>query len=201
VGGLALLFVVGLYLAIGVWIVVKSPGWWRLVALLAMILIPTADALWGRYVTLPRLCKDAGLKVFAKASSADGLMLSTADEYWLTKHGFPFVEGVDGAGRVYRRTLVNGQPVLEQDVRPKARYAVKMTVVDADGLYPGARIELTERPSGELVARLAGFAFRGGWAERMLASFSDSGSANVKRCEVGLLSSERVVVAAFGLKE
>ena len=100
---LAILLVVGLYLAIGLWIVIKSPGWWRLVALLAVILIPTGDAMWGRYVALPRLCKDAGLKVYAKATKDGGLLFDgAADDYYLVKYGFPFVEGQDAAGTYYR---------------------------------------------------------------------------------------------------
>ena len=156
-GGLAILFVVGLYLAIGLWIVVKSPGWWRLVALLAIVLIPTADALWGRYVTLPRLCKDAGLKVYGKASKEGGLMGSSADEYWLTKYGFPFVEGVDGAKKVYRRSLRDGKAVLELDVKPQAKCIVSLDELHPSSKVTGAALRIRDATTGKAMGELVDF--------------------------------------------
>lgn len=184
-GGLAILFVVGLYLAVGLWIVIKSPGWWRLVALLAVVLIPTADALWGRYVTLPRLCKDAGLKVYAKASKEGGLMLSTADDYLLTKYGFPFVEGVDGAKKVYRRSLRDGQPVLELEVQPLAKYEFKSVHLQHGAAFEGVSYQISERPSGKAIGEYSTYAFSGGWAERLIGRFGDSGAAYVAGCGHG----------------
>lgn len=125
-GGLAILFVVGLYVVVALWFVIKSPGWWRLVALLAAVLIPTADAMWGRYVALPRLCKDAGLKVYGNASRQEGLFISgPPDDYFLTKYGFAFVEGADAVGTVYRHTMRDGAPQRESNVKPRARYALE----------------------------------------------------------------------------
>jgi hypothetical protein len=192
-----MLFVVGLYLAIGLWIVVKSPGWWRLVALLAVILIPTADALWGRYVTLQRLCKDAGLKVFAKASKEGGLMLSTADDSLLTKYGFPFVEGVDGANKVYRRSLREGKPVLELDVQPQARYVSRSVQLNPSPTFVGTAYRVEDRTSGVLLGELVTYAYLGGWAERFLGSFADSGPGYAGGCDVEPFDEKRLHVAIF----
>ena len=202
-GGLAILFVVGLYLAIGLWIVIKSPGWWRLVALLVVVLIPTADALWGRYVTLPRLCKDAGLKVYAKASKEGGLMLSTADDYLLTKYGFPFVEGVDGANKVYRRSLREGKPVLELDVHPRAKYVRKAVQLKRGVAFEGTSYQIQERRTGQLISELSTYAYRGGWAERLLGSFTDSGAPYVGGCDLEEPESRvaRLLATTFDLGE
>lgn len=150
-GGLGILTVIGLYLVASLWLLIKAPGWWRLLALAAVVLVPTADALWGRYVTLPRLCQDAGLKVYRKASKHDGLMLSTADDYLLIKYGFPFVEGIDGAGKVYRRSLRDGQPALELDVRPLAKYINRMVRTGERTNFRGNALTVEDRSTGEIL--------------------------------------------------
>ena len=198
-GGLAVLFVIGLYLAIALWIVIKSPGWWRLLALLAFVLIPSADALWGRYVTLPRLCKDAGLKVYAKASKEQGLMLSTADDYWLTKYGFPFVEGVNGAGRTYRRSLRNGQSILESNVQPRAKYVNRMVVSGEGTSFLTGTLTVEDRLSGDILGAVRAHTFLGGWAEQFLAKFSDAGVSGVDGCGWEVDRLEKLIVAVFGL--
>jgi hypothetical protein len=152
------------------------------VALLAVVLIPTADALWGRYVTLPRLCKDAGLKVYGKASREGGLMLSTADDYLLTKYGFPFVEGVDGAKKVYRRTLRDGKAALELDVKPQAKYILEMSHMQPSASFVGTAYQVRYRDSGKLLSEFSTYAFLGGWAERFLGSFADSGPGYAGGC-------------------
>lgn len=196
---LGILFVVGLYVVAAGWIIAKSPGWWRLAALLAVVLIPTGDALWGRYVTLPRLCKDAGLSVYAKASKEGGLMLSTADDYWLTKYGFPFVEGVDGAGRVYRRSLRDGGSVLEQNVPPKAKHISRSVHLTPSPTFVGTAYRVEERSSGALLGELVAYAYLGGWAERFLGSFADSGPGYAGGCDVGPFTQERLLRSVFDL--
>lgn len=199
-GGLAMLAVVGLYLGVAIWTVVKSPGWWRLVALLAVVVIPTADALWGRYVKLPRLCKDAGLKVYAKASKEGGLMLSTADDYLLTKYGFPFVEGVDGARKVYRRSMRDGQPALEANVQPLAKYRLRATELWPAQGFEGTSYRIEEIESGRPVGEFATYAFTGGWAERLLSQFTDSGVQYVAGCGHGDANSrvDTLIASVFG---
>jgi len=199
VAGLAVLFLVGLYFVVGLWIVIKSPGRWRLAALIAVVLIPTGDALWGRYVTLPRLCKDAGLKVYAKASKEGGLMLSTADEYWLTKYGFPFVEGVDGAGRTYRRSLRDAGPALEENVPPKAKYVSSSVQLKPSSTFVGTAYRVEDRGSGALLGELVTYSFLGGWAERLLGGFSDSGPGYAGGCDVSPFTRERLLKSVFEL--
>lgn len=198
-GGLGILTVVGLYLVASLWLLIKAPGWWRLVGLAAVVLVPTADALWGRYVTLPRLCQDAGLKVYQKASKEDGLMLSTADDYWLTKYGFPFVEGVDGAGKVYRRSLRDGEPVLEVGVQPRAKYISRSVRLTPSPNYVGTAYRVEAREPVALIGELVTFAYLGGWAERFLGSFADSGPGYAGGCDVEPFSRERLLKAVFDL--
>ena len=201
-GGLAILFVVGLYLAVGLWIVVKSPGWWRLVALLAVILIPTADASWGRYVTLPQLCKDAGLKVHAKASRDGGLLFDgAADDYYIVKYGFPFVEGQDAAGTYYRFSRVEGQEkaLLERSVQPRAKYLSRAVQLIPIPTFVGTAYRLEERVTGEPLGELVTYAYLGGWAERFLGGFADSGPGYAGGCDVEPFTRERLLSSVFAL--
>jgi hypothetical protein len=202
VGGLAIVAVVGLYLVFAVWIVVKSPGWWRLVALLAILLVPSADSLWGRYVTLPVLCRDAGLKVYEKASIADGLRFAgAADDGYIIKYGFPFIEGRDAAGTYYRFSRVEGQDraLFERSVQPRAKYLVSLEELRPAANVTGAVLRVrnvtTGNPAGEIVT----FGFGGGWAERLLSSFSDGGPGPMFRsgCDEGDFSYDRLFVAVF----
>jgi hypothetical protein len=184
VGGLAILGVAGLYLAAAIWIVAKSPGWWRLVALLAVVLIPTADAMWGRYVTLPRLCNDGA-----------------ADEYYIVKYGFPFVEGQDAAGTYYRfsRSDVNSKTDFERRVTPKARLIRRAVNEGLESNFPSSRMTIEEVGTGKVLAEVRAHTFLGGWTERLLARFTDAAVSGVKGCGWDEYRPERLLTATFDL--
>jgi hypothetical protein len=203
VGGLAILFVIGLYLAMGLWIFIKSPGWWRLAALLAVVLIPTADALWGRYVTLPRLCKEAGLKVYAKASKDGGLLFDgAADDYYIVKFGFPFIEGRDAAGTYYRFSRIEGQekPLFERSVQPKAKYVSRSVHLTPSPTFVGTAYRVEDRSSGALLGELVTYSYLGGWAERFLGGFADSGPGYAGGCDAGRFDEKRLHAAIFDVR-
>ena len=126
-GGLAVLFIMFAYFVLTIFIMIKTPkAWGKVLVLVVAFLIPTADAMWGRYVVMPRLCKDAGLKVFKYASKADGLMYGmTPDDYYLSGTGLLFVEGQMPNGSYSRVSLVFGKVETEFDVTPKAKYVLK----------------------------------------------------------------------------
>lgn len=74
-GGLGFLTGISLYVALAIFVVWRTPkAWGKALAVAAVNLLPTADAWWGRHVTLPELCEDAGLKVFKKPMKQQGLM-------------------------------------------------------------------------------------------------------------------------------
>ncbi|MDZ7651120.1 MAG: hypothetical protein U5L03_00360 [Burkholderiaceae bacterium] len=174
-GGLGILFVLGLYGLVALYALVKTPGWWRLATLAAVLLIPSADSLWAHYVTMPRVCKDAGLKIYKKADKAGGLRLSTADEAWVTKHGFPFVEGERVPGRYYRISRQGEQVIREEDVQPKARYLSDAKTVMVTRWIGGTMYRVVDLSTGDVIGRFVDFSYGGGWAERFLAAFTDAG--------------------------
>jgi hypothetical protein len=202
-GGIAILLIVAGYLALSVWLVVKVPWRWKPVVLVAAVLVPSADSLWAHYVTMPRVCKDAGLKVYGKADKAGGLRLSTADESWVTKHGFPFVEGEGAPGRYYRISMQGDRIVREQEVQPKARYLSESQGVSPARGIRGTIYRVRDVTTGQVLGELVDFGYGGGWAERFLASFTDSGPGPIflNSCDVGPFSPTRLLRTLFDLGE
>ena len=202
-GGLAILLIVTGYLALAVWLLVIVPWRWKPALLLAAVLVPSADSLWAHYVTMPRVCKDAGLKVHKKADKAGGLRLSTADESWVTKHGFPFVEGEYVPGKYYRISKQGDRIVREEEVQPKARY-----LSDSHSVFPargvgGTKYRVLDVTTGEVIGELVDFGYGGGWAERFLASFTDAGPGPMflNSCDVGVFGPTRLLRMLFDLGE
>ena len=93
-GGLAVLFLMGLYFVLAVVAIVKvKPIWAKGLVLLTALLIPTSDAIYGR-IKLQQMCKaEGGLKVYRVAEHVEGFMASSTDEFMLNKYGFQFSEG------------------------------------------------------------------------------------------------------------
>src|SRR5690349_7846883 len=118
-GGLAVLLLLALY----VWIAMKvvrrlKPGWGKALAVAAFVLIPTADAVYGR-VRLKQMCAaEGGLKIYKTAKNVEGLYVERlgATPEWITKDGFKYVEG-EHAGTIVRLSKgSNGQIVEEKNV-------------------------------------------------------------------------------------
>lgn len=203
-GGLGILFFVGLYALVALYALVKTSGWWRLATLAAVLLIPSADSLWARYVTMPRVCQEAGLKVYRKADKAEGLRFDgAADDSFVKKYGFAFVEGRAAGGRYYRFSKVGDQIVHEPEVKPKARYVSEREVLSVNSQVGGAAYRVRDLSTGEVVGELVTLGYGGGWAERFLAAFTDSGPGPIFPVGCGVRSSElpRLYSEVFDLGE
>jgi hypothetical protein len=175
-GGLAILFFIGLYGLVALYALIITPGWWRLATLAAVLLIPTADSLWARYVTMPRVCKDAGLKIHKKADKADGLRFDgAADDSFVKTYGFAFVEGRNALGQYYRFSAQGDRIVLEQNVQPKARYLSDSQLVLKTSGIGGTMYRVRDSSTGDVLGHFVDFSYGGGWAERFLAAFTDAG--------------------------
>jgi len=208
-GGLAVLFIMFAYFVLTIFIMIKTPkAWGKVLVLVVAFLIPTADAMWGRYVVMPRLCKDAGLKVFRHASKADGLMASGSvrrefrnvlgergfydkrvevwsGEVWLRDYGIAFVEDFLEESKSYSRlSFVNGEIIQESNVSPKAKYILSNWVsvpvpVGYGPNFVGEEVRIEKRDTAEVISRVRYYGFSGGWVERFLGRFADSGPSGV----------------------
>jgi hypothetical protein len=185
-GGLAVLFFIGLYFVIAFKVVGKfkaSRYKWLAVAL--VVLIPSGDAVVGR-LYLKYLCsKEGGLKVYRVAEHVEGFMSDTSwdGDYWLKNDGFKFSESRPVNGMVTRYSMQDGKLITENRVIPKSKYRLRsLHIGDTKNIYLRYQYVLDDMQSGEVLATHTEVGFNGGWAERFLAQFSDAGGGGVAWC-------------------
>lgn len=174
--GLGVLFFVGLYFFIAYRIVkatkTKRTKW---LAIVILVLIPTADEVVGR-VYLQYLCAtEGGLSVNRVINGAEGFVDSSIPtEYWVKERGYQFVESPPSNGRVVRFSRQNGQIIRENDVAPKGLYQTQFRRVGEKIAYLKYINEVSVVSTGEILASYTQIGFKGGWAARLLASFGGS---------------------------
>ena len=188
-GGLAVLFLLSIYFVITVLVVVKVKGLpYKAVALLVMLLIPTADAIYGRYKLKQMCAAEAGLKVYKVAHNVEGFMADAADGFYIQHFGYQFTEAERTHGKYYRASKQNDQIVIEDNVTPKSVYRLRlirefeMPNYDKNQSYYRHQEAIESIATGEVLATYTHLAFKGGWAERFLGMFSDAGAGNVAWC-------------------
>ncbi|MDP1695246.1 MAG: hypothetical protein Q8L34_06955 [Candidatus Woesearchaeota archaeon] len=181
-GGLAVLFLLGLYFVLTVVAIAKAkPVWVKGLVLLAALLIPTADAVYGRYKLKQMCAAEAGLKVYRVAHGVEGFMDDYGD-YWVKEGKYQFSEDFPTNGKVTRYSKQNGQIVREDNVSPQSLYRVNLKRIgDTKDTYLRRQFVI-DTIQGEILAADTQIAFNGGWAERFLAQFSDAGGGTVAWC-------------------
>lgn len=182
-GGLAVLFLMWSYFALTVSaLILIRPIWAKGLVLVLALLIPTADAVYGRY-KLKQMCEaEAGLKVYKVVHGVEGFMASTADADSLNKYGYQFMEGANPP-HYYRFSKQNGQIAIEENVTPKSQYRLSLNFIgDMKDRYIKNQYVMDSMIKDEVLATDTQIAFNGGWAERFLAQFSDSGGGTVAWC-------------------
>lgn len=185
-GGLGVLVMVGLYLFISYKIVKYAKrAWLKAAVLIVMLLIPTADAIYGR-IKLKHMCEaEAGLKVYRVVHHVKGFMAGTAfSDYWVKEHGYQFSEDRPLHGTTTTRyTLKNdGKIEVEKNVLPKSQYRLRFEQFGEKKTYGHTRYFIEDITTGEILATDTQVTYHGGWAERFLAMLSDAGLGNVAWC-------------------
>ncbi|MDZ4142418.1 MAG: hypothetical protein U1C48_10475 [Methylotenera sp.] len=183
-GGLAVLFLLGLYFVLTIVAIVKvKPIWAKGLVLLVALLIPTADAVYGRY-KLKQMCRaEGGLKVYRVAEHVEGFAdVNTVSEYWVKEHSYQFVEKLPSNGFTVRWSRQNDQTVIEEKVSPKSIYKLDHKYIGwLNDRYLRSQYFI-EGINGEILATNTQIGFNGGWAERLIALFSDAGVSSVAWC-------------------
>ena len=183
-GGIAVLFILSIYIVITVVLVIKVKGLpYKAVALLVMLLIPTADAIYGRYKLKQMCAAEAGLKVYKVAHNVEGFMDGDSQEYWVKIGGFQYIEGNLANGTVTRYFKRDGQIVFKENVNPKSQYRIDSKYIGwIKDSYMRHQMFIKNLNTEEILATDTQIAFNGGWAERFLAQFSDAGGGAVVWC-------------------
>lgn len=184
-GGLGFLLVIFVYLLGSVALVVFTPTLkYKALMLLAVVLIPSADAIYGR-MKLNQMCKaDGVLRVYSVAHNVEGYMNQWAepDVYAVEHEVFKFAESKARLGVCDRVSMQEGKLVYEKNVPPISKYKAYLSDggdISSDKLYWRQEAIVETYPEGKVIAEIVRIGFRGGWAERFLGNFSDAGSSSV----------------------
>jgi hypothetical protein len=182
-GGLGFILVIALYIFVAYKVVAAMERRWiKKVAIIVVLLIPTADAIYGR-IKLRSMCEaEAGLKIFRVAEHVEGFMDDGShSDYWVKEHGYQFSENRLTNDKTTRYSKQNGQLIREDNVMPRSQYRVSSTFGNTKDIYLRSQF-VVDTPQGEILATDTQIAFNGGWAERFLAQFSDAGGGTVAWC-------------------
>lgn len=199
-GGLGVVVVLGLYVLIAYKVIEAANGKWiKVTALVAAFVIPSADAIYGR-IKLKSMCEaESGLKVYRVAEHVEGFMdddwsgVDWDGDYRIKRYSFQFIEG-----RMYQNTTSrislqpDGRIATEKSVLPKSQYRLQRIYPDTKATYNKDGFAIEEMSTGEILARYERISFNGGWAERLIALFSDAGEGGVTMCPDSLNAREAI---------
>ena len=149
-----------------------GPYWAKVLVVIAAILIPTADAVYGR-IKLKQMCEaEGGLHIYRVVEGVEGFEdpESRPTEGWLMKHGYRFVEGREANGKHSRLILEpDGTVSRELDVALKSQFLYEATLGNTSDIYVRIEKSVRVRNSGEILSRTINISYAGGWFERFVA--------------------------------
>lgn len=186
-GGLLILVLLGLYVW-GAYKLVLRPRklWMKVVVTLVAVLIPTADAVYGR-VKLEEICEaEGGLRIFRTVTKVDGLYSgnSIPEDEWITREGYKFVEGRALNGKNVRKERhENGSVIQLNDVSIKSQFGFGFTNGDHTATFGRTQLYIYALDSKERLASVTNITFRGGWVERLVSGIY-AGTPNSEGCHL-----------------
>ncbi|MGZ8272174.1 MAG: hypothetical protein ACXWT5_13415 [Methylophilus sp.] len=184
-GGIAVIFILGIYIFIAYKVVsLAKTKALKAVALVVMLLVPTADAIYGR-IKLQQMCKaEGGIKVYKVVHNVEGFSdVDSVSDYWVKEQGYQFIESLPTNGSSTRYSRQNDQIILEEKVTPKSQYGVYIKKLGwINDAYMKNQYFVEAVATGEILATDTQIAFNGGWVERLIAMFSDAGGGAVAWC-------------------
>ena len=200
-GGLGILFVIVFYLAISLLLVIQvKPILAKLAIFLIAVLLPTADAVYGRY-KLKQMCEaEGGLKIYRVAHDVKGYLStsSAADAYLVSKGVYEFSEAERIRGTYYRVFMQDGKLVTEDGVTPISKYQERFIRENRPEEYWRYTYQISTFPNGdEILAENTNIYFRGGWAEQFLAKFTGAGAGAVEACFKGSTGTRKFILSVL----
>lgn len=173
-GGLLVLALIGGYFW-GITKLVKSAPklWQKALIVVAALLVPTADAVYGR-IKLRQMCEaEGGLHIYRVVEGVEGFEDSSGPPYdrWLTQYGYRVVEGTELGGKHSRLTLqIDGNIVREFGITPTTDYIYEIESGNPASTYDQDGSHIRVRNTGEILSRDVNINFAGGWFERFVSS-------------------------------
>lgn len=171
-GGLLVLFLIGLYVWLAYKVVRRArPLWGKAVIVVVAILIPTVDAVYGRYKLKEMCAAEGGLRIYRVVEGVAGFdnPKFQPDEGWITQNGYKFVEGKELSGkrsRLSRRP--DGTFWREEGITPISEYVFEYELGDTKDIFLRIEKRIRVRATGEILSRTVNFSYAGGWLERFI---------------------------------
>jgi hypothetical protein len=170
-GGLLVLALIGGYIW-GATKLFKRAGtyWTKALIIVAALLIPTADAVYGR-IKLKQMCEaEGGLHIYRVVEGVEGFFdAGPPDDEWIFKYGYRFVEGNEIGGKSSRLSLhPDGKIVKEVGVTPIAKYGYEYDKGDSRDIFDRSGTHIRVRNTDEILSRYVNISYSGGWFERFV---------------------------------
>ncbi len=196
-GGIGILFFILLYLSITVVVLIKVKPWQgKVMMLLLAILLPTADAVHGRYKLKQMCAAEGGVKIYRVAEHVQGIL--QAGNRSLLREGYRFLEQKGLGGRYYRLHIVNNEIVKEDNIDPRSKFEMKFTKSKIRQRYWRKTYSIETYPdNNEVLAIATNIYFRGGWAESFLRSFSGAGAGIVASCSKERFETKQFILSVL----
>jgi hypothetical protein len=171
-GGLLVLFLIGLYVIGGNKLVRRTRSLWgKALIVVVAILIPTADAVYGRYKLREMCAAEGGLRIYRVVEGVAGFddPKSRPDESWLRIRKYQFVEGEELSGKRSRLSVrPDGTFLREEGITPISEYVYEDERNDRKNIYHRYEQRIRAKASGEILGRNIDFNYAGGWFERFV---------------------------------
>ncbi|MEC9411835.1 MAG: hypothetical protein VX829_04065 [Pseudomonadota bacterium] len=182
-GGLGILLIIVFYIALTVFLLIKAKSMMaKLLMFIIAILLPTADAVYGRY-KLKQMCgSEGGLKIYHVANNVKGFM-GYANVDMIKKYGYDYVEECHYKSICYGYYKDGGEIVRKDDISPKSKYLIKKEFELKNGKYGYQKYLIEDIKLQNILATDTQLVFMGGWAEQFLGKFTGAGGGNVALCE------------------
>ena len=173
-----------------------KPYWGKALVIVIALLIPTADAIYGRH-KLKRLCaQEGGLHIYRVVEGVKGFESPSIrpDKGWLGIGKYQFMEGEDSPGKYSRLSLrPDGTYLREVDITPVSEYVYEYIPGGIKNIYSKAEQRVYVRATGEVLGRYVNIYYAGGWVERAINGLY-AARGNSGMCEPHFMHSEDFIL-------
>ena len=175
-----------------------KPYWGKALVIVIALLIPTADAVYGRH-KLKRLCaQEGGLHIYRVVEGVKGFESPSIrpDKGWLGIGKYQFMEGKElgSSGKRSRLSLrPDGTYLHEVDITPMSEYAYKYKPGNLKDIYLRDEDLVYVRATGEVLGRYVNISYAGGWLERAINGLY-AARGNSGMCEPHFMHSEDFIL-------
>lgn len=170
--------------------------WGKALVIVIALLIPTADAMYGRH-KLKRLCaQEGGLHIYRVVEGVKGFESPSIrpDKGWLGIGKYQFMEGEDSPGKYSRLSLrPDGTYLREVDITPVSEYVYEYIPGGIKNIYSKAEQRVYVRATGEVLGRYVNIYYAGGWVERAINGLY-AAHGNSGMCEPHFMHSEDFIL-------